>query len=313
MATATPLDGLTRLRRLDPGAAALADAVASLLAADGLEPTVLHAVAPGPWFSCGEGVRFRIADPIPLDDTRVGDAVALLDRADHLLARVERLLGLSLEPAGIGPEALDDSVVLSFADEDLAGTIAIPSAHPGREAWRAQAQALPPTTAALPVVLRILVQGPRVGIAEAGDLAPGDLVLISSRPAATIEDSEASHTGQLDFPTGNFTPHPQGAPMADEPPARDFAVPLTLRLPDRATSAASLASLRPGMALPLGPIADGMPVELLVAGRPLARGELVQLGDRFAVLIEERSAIDDAGTAEAVEIDADEQPMEMPA
>jgi hypothetical protein len=58
-----------------------------------------------------------------------------------------------------------------------------------------------------------------------------------------------------------------------------------------------------------------MPIELLVAGRPLARGELVQLGDRFAVLIEELSAIDDAGTAEPVEIDADEQaqPMEMPA
>jgi flagellar motor switch/type III secretory pathway protein FliN len=166
----------------------------------------------------------------------------------------------------------------------------------------------------MPAVLRILVHGPRVGIAEAGDLAAGDLVLLSPRPAATIEqDDGAGHTGQLDFATGNFTPHPQGAPMADEPPARDFAVPLTLRLPDRATSAASLAALRPGMALPLGPLTDGMPIELLVAGRPLARGELVQLGERFAVLIEELSAIDDTGAAEPVEIDADAQPMEMPA
>jgi hypothetical protein len=45
-----------------------------------------------------------------------------------------------------------------------------------------------------------------------------------------------------------------------------------------------------------------MPIELLVAGRPLARGELVQLGDRFAVLIEERAPIDD-GIAEPIEID----------
>jgi flagellar motor switch/type III secretory pathway protein FliN len=314
MATAMPLDGLTRLRRLDPRAAALADAVASLLAADGLEPTVLHAVVSGPWFSCGDGVRFRIEDPVPLDDTRVGDAVALLDRADPLLMRVERLLGLSLEPIGIEAEAIDDRVILSFAGEGVVGTIAISPAHPGREEWQARARALPPAAATMPAVLRILVHGPRVGIAEAGDLAPGDLVLIAPRPAATIEQEDgAGHPGQLDFATGNFTLHPQGAPMVDEPPARDFAVPLTLKLPDRATSAASLAALRPGMALPLGPLTDGMPIELLVAGRPLARGELVQLGDRFAVLIEERSAIDDAGRAEPVDIDADEQPMEMPA
>jgi flagellar motor switch/type III secretory pathway protein FliN len=194
----------------------------------------------------------------------------------------------------------------------LAGAIAIPVTHPQRDEWRARAQALSVPAAQMPVLLRVLVRGPRIGIAEAGDLAPGDLILFDARPAVTIEsEGDAGRDGQLDFASGNFTLHPQGAPMAAEPSSRDFAVPLTLRLPDRATSAAGLAALRPGMALPLGPLTDGMPVELLVAGRPLARGELVQLGDRFAVLIEALSAIDDAGMADPVEIDADAQ--EMPA
>jgi len=314
MATAMPLDGLTRLRRLDPEAAALAGAVAALLAADALVPAVVHAEAPGPWFACDDGILFRIEGPVPLDDTRVGDAVALLDRADPLLTRLERALGLSLEPSGIEPETAADCVLLSFAGEGLAGVIAIPAAHPGRAEWQKRAQALSPTAAALPVLLRILVHGPRIGIAEAGDLVAGDLVLLAPRPAATLEqDGAGDRPGQLDLATGNFTLHPQGAPMADEPPTRDFAVPLTLKLPDRATSAASLAALRPGTALPLGPLTDGMPIELLVAGRPLARGELVQLGDRFAVLIEALSAIDDSGAAEPVETDADAPAMEMPA
>ncbi len=159
--------------------------------------------------------------------------------------------------------------------------------------------------ASVPVVFRLLVEGPRLPVAEAGDLAPGDLVLLAARPGATLDaDNGTAFAGQCDLSSGSFTPHPQGGPMAaDSSAPRDFAVPLTLRLPDRMTSAASLAALRPGMALPLGPLTEGMPVELLVAGRPLARGELVQLGDRFAVLIEERAAIDDGGDAEPVEVD----------
>ena len=81
--------------------------------------------------------------------------------------------------------------------------------------------------------------------------------------------------------------------MPDDMPASDFMVPLTIRLPDRMTSAASLSALVPGTTLPLGPLTEGMPVELRVADRLLARGELVQLGDRFAVLIESRADIAD--------------------
>lgn len=85
--------------------------------------------------------------------------------------------------------------------------------------------------------------------------------------------------------------------MSDDSPPNDFMVPLTIKLPDRMTSASSLSSLVPGSTLPLGPLTEGMPVELRVADRLLARGELVQLGDRFAVLIEDRADIHDAPSA----------------
>jgi flagellar motor switch/type III secretory pathway protein FliN len=310
MATALRIEALGALPRIDPAVAALAEALVSLLEAGGIDAAIVDETARGAWFVCGDGVRFRVPGGAPLDAGRVGDAVALLDHADPLLARVETILGIALDPDAVEEQAPDASAILSLAADAIAVTIAFPISHAERPEWEQRAQALRPMDARLPVVLRVLATGPRIGITEAGDLAAGDLILIGARPGTVIEGGDGSVlTGQLDFASGNFTLHPEGTPMAAEPAAsaapRDFAVPLTLRLPDRATSAASLAALRPGTALPLGPLTDGMPVELLVAGRLLARGELVQLGDRFAVLIEERAGIEDADIAAPIELDAE--------
>ncbi|MGK6354131.1 FliM/FliN family flagellar motor switch protein [Sphingomonas sp. DT-207] len=310
MATALRLDALSSLPRVEAEVAALAEALIALMEADGIDATIVQSAPAGPWFICSGGVRFRVAGGPPLSPERVGDAITLLDRADPLLARVEAALGIALEPGAVGNGGSPSCIVLSLTADAIAATIAFPTDHPERAAWETRAHALQPADARLPVVLRVLAAGPRLGVAEAGALAAGDLVLIGAQPTAVLEGSDGSAlTGQLDLATGGFTLHPEGDPMASEPAAsaaqRDFAVPLTVRLPDRATSAASLATLRPGTALPLGPLTDGMPVELLVAGRLLARGELVQLGDRFAVLIEERAQIDDADATEPVEVDPD--------
>jgi flagellar motor switch/type III secretory pathway protein FliN len=310
MATALALDGLTDLPRLDPARAALGAALCALIGDAGFDTAVLREAQPAAaWFACADGVRFRFlrcdGRAALLDPARTGDAVALLDRADPELARLEQVLELMLEPEALDEERVGNAVIVSFRDGGAAGLIAVPLDHTRRAGWEERARALDPVAATLPMVVRLLVEGPRLAIAEAGDLAPGDLVLLAPRPGATLEaDAGPVLAGQCDLSSGSFTPHPQGGPMAADSSAapRDFAVPLTLRLPDRMTSAASLAALRPGVALPLGPLTEGMPIELLVAGRPLARGELVQLGDRFAVLIEERAPIDD-GIAEPIEID----------
>lgn len=66
----------------------------------------------------------------------------------------------------------------------------------------------------------------------------------------------------------------------------ELTVPVTVRLPAVAVPAAELTTLAEGGTIRLMPLAEGLEVELLVAGRPIATGELVRLGNDFAVLVE---------------------------
>ncbi|MBB5710911.1 FliM/FliN family flagellar motor switch protein [Sphingomonas xinjiangensis] len=289
MATALRMNALVGLPKVDPEVSAFGQAISRLLEASGFTTQLVPAPGIGPWFSCLDGSRFRLAEAM-LHPERIAEASALLDTAEPLLSAVESTLGLALEPENIIADLGDNSAVVGFARDHASGEIALPLDHPLRAQWEVRAAALPPLLATMPMLAQLMLRGPRLPIAEAGELAPGDLVLISARPGAMLDET----SGQFDFFSGTFTPHPQGAPMNDaSSSSRDFAVPLTLRLPERMVSAASLADLRPGMSLPLGPVTEGMQVDLLVAGRLLAHGELVQLGDRFAVLIDHRAAMDD--------------------
>ncbi|MGN7997531.1 FliM/FliN family flagellar motor C-terminal domain-containing protein [Sphingomonas sp. 22176] len=305
MATMLRLDALD-LPRVDPARDALAGAVARLLEHAGFAVEIIAAPPRGSWFRCADGSLFRPGGAV-LHPERIAEAAAALDDAEPLLLALEQALGLQLEPDDLGSVADDDALHFVLSREGLDAALLLPCGHPHAANWRAEADGLTPLAARLPVLAHLLVQGPRLGIAEAGDLAPGDLVLVGARPRATLEAPHFGRAGQLDLAAGSFTPHPDGAPMDSSdaaPSPRDFAVPLTLRLPEQRVSAAALADLRPGVALPLGPISEGMAVELLVAGSPIARGELVQLGDRFAVLIESRVDLVEDSVQQPVEVDA---------
>ena len=63
-------------------------------------------------------------------------------------------------------------------------------------------------------------------------------------------------------------------------------VPVSVRLPDQSLTIEELGKLRAGLAVPVGQVSAGMMVELLVAGRVIAKGELVRLGEQFAVHID---------------------------
>lgn len=305
MATMLHLDALD-LPRVDPARDALAGAVARMLENAGFAVEIVAAPPRGSWFRCADGSQFRTGRAV-LHPERIAEAAAALDDAEPMLLALEQVLGLQLEPQDLGSASDDDALHFALRREGLDATLLLPCDHPHAANWLAEADALTPLAARLPVLVQPLVQGPRLGIAEAGDLASGDLVLVGARPRATLEAPHFRQAGQFDLAAGTFTPHPDGAPMesSDAAPApRDFAVPLTLRLPEQRVSAAALADLRPGVALPLGPVAEGMMVELLVAGSPLARGELVQLGDRFAVLIESRVDLAEGTVEQPVEVDA---------
>ncbi|MGK6318092.1 FliM/FliN family flagellar motor C-terminal domain-containing protein [Sphingomonas sp. DT-204] len=302
------LDALTELPAVDPDAAALGQVLCTLIGSADLDAAVVRRPQAAHWFVTADGLRFTLlrceGRRALLDEARVGDAVALLDRAEPVLAALEAALELPLEPEALAPDQPERAVLVSFAREGTSGLVAVPPDHPARAGWEERARAVVPPADALPVVLRCLVQGPRLSVAEAGGLGGGDLVLVDARPCTRIERGDGGIVaGQLDLASGLFALHVHGGSMSesDSPSpgrASDFAVPLSIRLPDRMTSAATLAALRPGTTLPLGPFTDGLAVELLVADRLLAKGELVRLGDRFAVLIEERADLVDVEPAE---------------
>jgi flagellar motor switch/type III secretory pathway protein FliN len=68
-------------------------------------------------------------------------------------------------------------------------------------------------------------------------------------------------------------------------------VPVTVRLPAQHFGAAALAALGQGSTLPLAPLTQGLQVELLVGGRKIAEGEIVEIGDNFGILIAQTAGV----------------------
>lgn len=298
------IKGLTALRRFDPDDAELGNALAALLRDAGLDVRIeARPINASPWLTAGEGTAFHIAlidgYAVPLSADRISDAVAALDSIDAILAAVERALGVSMDADAMVDQVSADTLTIALMAGRDTVHLSIPKDHVRRKEWSRAAATLPHLDVHMPCIIRIDAEGPRLPVGEASDLSAGDLLLIPNRTIAMlIRPQVAPVAGMIDLTTGSFIAGQNGASMPNDATAAtpDFMVPLTIRLPDRMTSAASLASLAPGTTLTLGPLTEGMPVELRVADRLLARGELVQLGDRFAVLIEERADIADRPT-----------------
>ncbi len=301
MNEAVAVEGLTSLRQVDPDEAAFASALCALMRHAGLDVRVVDARLASPWFAVAEHLQFHVAAiaerAVPLSAERVADTVAALDAVDPILVAIEGALGVSMDAAAMVAVTPLHSIMLSLGSGGDTVFLAVPTEHERRDGWIDRAAKLPPSDMQLPCVIRIDAAGPRLTIAEASDLDAGDLVLIADQLRATLTHVHfGAFAGVVELNTGRFAAGQNGALMSEE--TNDFLVPLTIRLPDRMTSAAALASLVPGTTLPLGPLTSGMPVELRVADRLLAHGELVQIGDRFAVLIESRADIADPVVAE---------------
>jgi hypothetical protein len=292
------IDGLTGLRRIDPDDAAFGNALCLLLRTDDVQAKLVRPAPGAAWFVTGDGAHFHLAridgHAVILSSERISDAVSALDHADPLLVAIERALGISMDADAFTADGPDDAIIvaLTYGADEM--HLSVPRNHRCRDDWLRRASTRPPVAANIPCVIQVEAVGPRLDIAEASNLSDGDLLLIPNRTAALLSAAHiAPIAGLINLTTGIFSAGQTGASMPDDAPATDFMVPLTIRLPDRMTSAASLSLLAPGTTLPLGPLTEGMPVELRVADRVLARGELVQLGDRFAVLIESREDIAD--------------------
>jgi Type III flagellar switch regulator (C-ring) FliN C-term len=265
----------------------------------------------GNWFSTPEGYAFQIlvADgrAVTLEPSRLEACVDALNAVDPLIDVIEDRLGLNFEPIALGPITTVLPLIFSIEARDAGSVqshilIAVREAdfNPAHLQMGLSSRALDPSS--IPCPFRVLLRTTGLLVDEAAGIDRGDLLLLEKKPAAEIYwpiDATAGiavekRVGWLDMETGTFGCAIAGEnSMIDATKFGGFSVPVTIALPARTTSLESLSALQPGASLPLGAIAEGLIVEVSVGGRPIARGELVQIGDRFAVHIEERIDMDD--------------------
>lgn len=229
---------------------------------------------------------------------RIADIAALLTGADALLSALERRIGTAIEPDQLQDEAPTDAhiIALDFYDKDGLRhqlTLAFPPAfEPPIDAGQSD---LNMTRATVATTLEAVVAS--LDIDDASAIGAGDLLILrGGNWGATLGTAFGAVSGRLDpfnnfFSVGNGDPAQEQSGMSDEETGGDggfgaLKVPVSIKLPDQGLTIEELGKLRAGLAVPVGPIAAGLEVQLTVAGRTIAIGELVRLGDQFAVHID---------------------------
>ncbi|WP_375402164.1 FliM/FliN family flagellar motor switch protein [uncultured Sphingomonas sp.] len=307
MVSADATIGPPPLPTLDPDRQAMLGNLAALIAAVGDDMTRFHTrieqvAGPGHWLHGAGGPSLRIdaigGERIAVHPDRVDALVNALDRLEPLLDLIEARTGWVIEPESTGPAPSPDALVIAV-DATRGGE---PAAH--------FALAVPPTLAAaieangraaggrlarVPLPCRLDVAAVQLSVEDAGALGPGDLVLLGSAPwPATLSvEAAGDFTAAFHPDTGALTLRlsDRNTALSDgDPPGLDqlraFRVPVEIKLPGVFATLEQLAALREGGTFALGALTAGLAVELSVGGRALATGELVRLGDRYAVLID---------------------------
>ena len=291
------------LPAVDEVQTARAHAAARCLSVRGLDVTCAPARKGEEEWYLGENFAFR---PAPARSAPAGSAAealaSALDANEAPLDEIESALGLAAEFSAFGPLPSDCAVVhISHGGEDI-GSIAV-FRHP---------PLAPPARAFEPA--RLVCVAARLPLSEAQSLGPGDMLLLTAGTWAIIgQDVGAAlpptlaydpATGRIGAALLRSNRTTQDEPMTD-PSSPDLTVPVSLHLSDTVLSAEELDDLATGGTVLLGPVEEGVSVDLLVGGRAIGRGELVRLGDRFAVLLANPAAAANQAAQEPGEAEAD--------
>ncbi len=272
---------------------------------DGLSP-------PCAFFVTESGLAFCPVDDrcIPLIANIADLAVtcSVLDDADDMLRFVENILSVSLEPLG---ETIDANKLTGLCFHITGPTgamlLAVQSDQKAAAFWTDCANAVDINDATLPVVIALSFTAAMLSIADASGIAGGDLLLLPPSAPMQFGGTALPLNGVFSIYSGTFivTDQPitlhQGQSMtnlkddtedAGSTPLQRFDVPVSIRLPDQLISAATLAAMVPGSSISIGPLLQGLPIEMFIGGKRLASGEIVQIGGSFAVLVDERMSTD---------------------
>jgi Type III flagellar switch regulator (C-ring) FliN C-term len=267
-------------------------------------------VASSPWFVTEDGCKFQIlranATMTTLSPERLVDAVAAIDAVDPLLVHLEPRIGVSFEPDDLVARVNDDGIILTVMAESGDAVVwhmlnlVLPIELLDSERLAAEARLATPSLRDLPCLVDIRIHAAALTIEDALAIAKGDLLIMGQSKAVRLtwldSDTERAATAVMDFATGKLTVNMiQGDDMSATTgrPVGGFAVPIAIALQPNVLTLETLGNLKPGTTVPIGALSSGLLVDLMVGGRPFAKGEIVQIGDQFAVLIETRIDMDD--------------------
>ena len=308
----SPSLALVGLKQIDSDHAQLRQMMLALLDGEkhGSELSLCARVAEpisAEWVVCGKGVLLHIAvaggHPHVFREDRLAEMVRALDAAEPVLSAIEQRTGLTLDPSEAVSALPENSLVFEVSSDNAQHLLhlALAPDFVAPAGLHKMFGALEVDWAKVPVAFEIQISGPSLGIEVAAAIETGDLILIGgmfvkARLSWSVEPAQTQKIiGRFDMLSGQFTANGTGETMesglaqgANGNVSAGFSVPISIRLPNRMTSAAELSAMRPGTILNIGAVTQGLSVHILIGDQEIARGELVQVGDQFAVMIEQK-------------------------
>lgn len=286
-----PFQGLgTALPQLDPDHINWARAAAQRLATAGFDAAITTARGDdrSHWYR-GDRLAFAPLAPAPLIGAPADELIAVLSANEAVLSIIEQALGIAAEFAAYAPLGEDVPVITLRRDGAVQARIAVIAP-------------LEPLPAPPPMALaRLACIAARLSLADAERLAGGDMLVLAHGPWPLVEEEGNALIAPglpplgFDAATGKIMPvfaptstGSQGAPFVmptSETPA-GLTVPVVVHLADLAITQADLARLNETGTFDLGAVSDGLTATLLIGGRRIGQGDIVRLGDRFAVLLD---------------------------
>lgn len=282
------------LPQLDAEQVAWSRAAAQRLAAAGFETAVtpVRGDATEQWYQGAQIAFAPLAEPA-LRGAPAEELVRVLSANEALLAAIEHALGVAAEFSSCGPLSGHATAITLRRDGFAAGRIVV----------LAPVEPLPAPPP--PGLAELTCIAARLPIADAEQLAGGDLVVLSHGPWPLAQIA-GGVLAAPDLPALGYdpvrgaiiqllaapAPSVEGAfpPMASAQPPSGLTVPVAVHLADIAVSQADLARLGDTATFDIGAVSEGLRVLLSIGGRPIGHGEIVRLGDRFAVLLEQPPA-----------------------
>lgn len=261
--------------------------------------------------------------PINVHEEDIDGLIAVLDQFEPLLQIFEQRSGHALEPASVANQWPADTIWIELACAGAwTGAARFGFAPPLQQIENLPQPSVIKELQQSPVAVELVLRGPSLALSDADNLESGDILLLDAGllAAKLIADPDYSGKAQTseglwDTLSGHFrlsgSTRP-GAPLNPNPPEKDeqgtpsmsddvapnptsqnseattksFQVPIHICLRNIAVPADTLASLTEGATLDLMPLREGLQVDLHVAGQTIGGGEIVKLGDNFAVLMD---------------------------